>query len=184
VSSASVRWRRVAGTFGERVRSVTYAAWSNPSPCPGWEARDVVGHLVEWVPPFLRDGADVDISGGPSVDDDPAGAWFHLSEAIQAILDAPDLDARVFDHPVAGRHTLEDAIGQFVLPDVLIHTWDLSRATHQDETLDAEVVESMVSAFEAAGDSLEQSGQYGAPVSVPHNADAQTKLLALSGRRM
>jgi uncharacterized protein (TIGR03086 family) len=144
----------------------------------------VVGHLVEWVPPFLHDGADVNISGGPSVDDDPSGAWFHLSDAIQAILDAPDLDARVFDHPVAGRHTLEDAIGQFVLPDVLIHTWDLARATDQDETLDAEVVAAMVGAFEAAGDALEQSGQYGARVSVDDNVDAQTKLLALAGRHV
>ena len=66
----------------------------------------MVGHLVEWVPPFLHDGAGVDVSGGRAFDEDPPAGWFHISDAIASILDDPGLSARTFAHPVAGRHTL------------------------------------------------------------------------------
>ena len=49
-------------------------------------ARDVVRHLVEWVPPLLQSGAGIELPEGPSVDDDPAGAWVVMSDAIQAKL--------------------------------------------------------------------------------------------------
>jgi hypothetical protein len=44
---------------------------------------------------------------------------------------------------MAGDHPLDQAIDRFVLGDVLVHTWDLARATGQDETLDAAEVERM-----------------------------------------
>ena len=56
-----------------------------------------------------------------------------MSDQIQSIPDTPDQAARGFDHPRAGRHQLEDAVTMFVLPDVLIHTWDLARAPDRRE---------------------------------------------------
>ncbi len=35
-----------------------------------------------------------------------------------------------------GKSTFEELVGSFGVGDVLVHTWDLSRATGQDETLD------------------------------------------------
>ncbi|MFD0592457.1 maleylpyruvate isomerase N-terminal domain-containing protein [Catellatospora coxensis] len=49
--------RRTAEVFTARVRGVAPGDWDRPAPCPGWVARDVVGHLVEWFPGFLRAGA-------------------------------------------------------------------------------------------------------------------------------
>ena len=183
MSDVANRWRSIAGTFTQRVGAVPADAWANPSPCDGWAARDVVRHLVEWVPPFLDAGAGVIIDAGPAVDSDPAGAWAHLDDTIQAVLDDDGIDDRVFDHPYAGHHRLDEAIERFVLGDVLIHTWDLSRATGQDERLDASMVASMLDGLAAMGDVLQQSGQYGARIDVPDDADNQTKLLALTGRR-
>ena len=51
------QFRRPAGIFADRVRAVPDDAWSRPSPCDGWTARDVVGHMVEWMPGFLRRSA-------------------------------------------------------------------------------------------------------------------------------
>ena len=59
-----------------------------------------------------------------------------MSDGVQAVLDDPSTKDRVFEHPYAGRHSLEDAIGMFFLGDVLVHTWDLARATGQEETPD------------------------------------------------
>ena len=183
MSEVAQHWRTVAGRFTERAEAVPADAWANPSPCAGWTARDIVGHLVGWVPPFLESGAGITIDGIPAVDTDPATAWAHLNHNIQAILDADAVHDRIFDHPMAGRHPLDEAIDRFVLGDVLIHTWDLSRSTGQDERLDPPTVTAMLHGLAALGDILQQSGQYGPQVAIADDADDQTKLLALTGRQ-
>ena len=179
----SERFAKVAAAFSERVRAVPADAWERPSPCEGWVARDVVRHLVEWVPGFLSSGAGVDVSAGPSVDDDPVGAWEHLRTELQSILDDPERSSRTFSNPHTGDHPLDQAIAQFVLGDVLVHTWDLARATGLDESLDPDEVRGMLAGIEPMGDALSQSGHYGKPVAVATDADAQTRLLAFTGRQ-
>lgn len=182
-SNAAIRWRTIAGTFSERTTAVRDADWDSPTPCEGWVARDIIRHLVDWIPPFLATGADIAIESGPSVDVDPAAAWGHLARQIQDLLESADIDDRVFDHPQAGQHQLATAIERFILGDVFIHTWDLARATGQDETLDAAMAAGMLDGLAALGDALQQSGHYGPRVAVDADADDQTRLLALTGRR-
>jgi len=55
-SEPAQRHRVVAGAFTDRVRGTR--SWDAPAPVAGWTARDVVGHLIEWFPAFLADGAD------------------------------------------------------------------------------------------------------------------------------
>lgn len=177
------RYRNVAGRFTARVAEVPADAWDNPAPCEGWVARDVVRHLVEWVPPFLASGSDVTIPNGPSVEADPLGAWTTLSNAIQAVLDDPGVGERTFSHPQAGTHALDAAIGMFILGDVLVHTWDLARSTGLDETLDEDEVHSMYAGMLPLDAMLRGSGHYGARVEAPDDAHEQTKLIAFTGRQ-
>ena len=130
-------------------------------------ARDVVRHLVEWFPPFLHDGAGIDLPAGPSVDEDPVAAWQTMSDGVQSVLDHPTTAQVTFEHGRAGTHPLDRAIDMFFLGDVLIHTWDLARATGQDETLDADEVHGMLVGIEPYDEVLRSSGQYGARVAVP-----------------
>ena len=53
MSEISERYRKVAAQFTQRVNAVPDDAWHNPAPCEGWVARDVVGHLVEWLPALV-----------------------------------------------------------------------------------------------------------------------------------
>lgn len=177
------RYRRIAGTFTQRVSEVAPDAWDNQSPVPEWTTRDVVRHLVEWVPPMIGSGSDIEFPSGPSVDDDPLGAWLNLSDTLQAVLDDPGVGERRFSHPRAGDHALDQAIAMFVMGDVLMHTWDLARAAGLDDTLDAEEAASMYEGMLPMDEMLRQSGQYGPKVEVPDDADAQTKLMAFVGRR-
>jgi uncharacterized protein (TIGR03086 family) len=164
------------------VQAVPDAAWDAPSPCEGWEARDIVRHLVEWVPSFLQNGAGVSVPEGPSVDDDPVGAWLTLDGGLQGLLDDPETPARDFFNEHTGHHPLDEAIGMFILGDVLVHTWDLARAVGLDETLDSDEVHAMLLEVEPMVDVLSESGQYGVPVAVAADASEQTRLLALTGR--
>jgi uncharacterized protein (TIGR03086 family) len=176
------RFTRVAGGFSERVAAVPPDAWDNPAPCEGWVARDVVRHLVEWMPALFFDGPGLDRPHLPSVDDDPVGAWEGLRSALQAALDDPAVAGVEFDTP-PGRVTVAQAIDQFGTNDILVHTWDLARATGLDETLDATEVSRMLAGVEPYDEAMRQSGHYGPRVEVPDGADEQTRLIAFTGRR-
>jgi uncharacterized protein (TIGR03086 family) len=178
--SAADEHREIAGVFTDRVKGV--ADWEAPAPVEGWVARDVVRHLVEWFPGFLSSGSDVSLPAGPSVDDDPVGAWQSQADAVQAVLDDPATASKVLTNPHIGEMPLEQAISRIYTADVFMHTWDLARATGQDERLDPERCAMMYAGMQPMDEMLRASGQYGPRVEVPDDADAQTKLLGFIGR--
>ncbi len=175
-------FREVGGRFGAVVAGVRPDQWDDPSPVAEWAARDVVRHLVEWFPSFLAAGADVHLADGPSVDDDPAGAWQHLYDEVLGLLDDPATPGKVLSNPHIGDVPLPQAVSQFFTGDVFQHTWDLAKATGQDATLDPERCAAMLAGAEPYEDAMRQSGQYGPRVEVAEDADAQTKLIAFIGR--
>jgi uncharacterized protein (TIGR03086 family) len=181
--NAADEHRRIAGTFTERVRGVASGDWDNPAPPEGWVARDVVRHLVEWFPAFLSSGAGIDLPHGPSVDEDPVAAWTVHCGAVQALLDDPATPGRTLSNPHIGEVPLDEAVDRFYTSDVFLHTWDLARATGQDERLDPEKCAVMLEGMLPLDDVLRHSGQYGARVDVPEDADVQTRLLAFIGRQ-
>jgi uncharacterized protein (TIGR03086 family) len=174
--------RRVAAAFTATVEGVAPDEWDRPAPVEGWVARDVVRHLVEWFPAFLDGAAGVTLPAGPSVDDDPAGAWRAQAHAVQALLDDPAVAQREHELPHIGRMSLEQATDMIYTSDVFLHRWDLARATGQDETLDADKCAVMLDGMLPMDELLRQSGQYGPRVEVPDDSDVQTKLLAFIGR--
>jgi uncharacterized protein (TIGR03086 family) len=174
------RHRHIAATFTERARATE--TWDAPAPVAGWTARDVVRHLVEWLPSFLAAGADVDLPRGPGVDDDPVAAWQTHNDGVQALLDDPAAARRTLVNRHIGEVPLDQAIDRFYTPDVFMHTWDLARATGQDDRLDAAFCTMLLAGMEPMEDMIRASGQYGPRVATPEDADAQTRLLGFIGR--
>lgn len=174
------RHRQIAAGFTDRVRRAK--DWHAPSPVAGWTARDVVRHLLEWLPPFIAGGADVHLPAGPSVDDDPVAAWQAHCTAVQALLDDPETTHRMLANRHIGEVPLDQAIDQFYTSDVFMHTWDLARATGQDERLDPDECAVLLAGMEPAEELMRGSGQFGPRVSTPDDADAQTRLLGFIGR--
>jgi uncharacterized protein (TIGR03086 family) len=175
-------FREIGGRFGALCDAVPADRWDWPAPVEGWAARDVVRHLVEWFPSFLAAGASVEIPAGPAVDDDPAGAWRHLQDEVQALLDDPASTEKVLSNRHIGDVPLPQAVSQFFTGDVFMHTWDLARATGQDDTLDPERCAVMLAGMEPIEGPMRDSGQYGPRVEVPDDADPQSKLLGFIGR--
>lgn len=174
--------RRTAEAFTATVRGTAPEAWDLPAPPEGWVARDVVRHLVEWLPAFLEGSTGITLAAGPSVDDDPVGAWQAHDEAVQALLDDPATAESAHDFPHIGRMSLGAAIAMIYTPDVFLHRWDLARATGQDEALDPARCAEMLDGMLPMDEALRRSGQYGPRVDVPDDADVQTRLLAFIGR--
>lgn len=174
--------RRTAEAFTATVRGTAPAAWDDPAPPEGWVARDVVRHLVEWFPAFLAGGTGITLPAGPSVDDDPLGAWVAQTEAVQALLEDPSTAGTEYDLPHIGRMSLGDAVDMIYTPDVFLHRWDLARATGQDERLDPDRCAAMLEGMLPMDEVMRQSGHYGPRVEVADDADVQTRLLAFIGR--
>jgi uncharacterized protein (TIGR03086 family) len=183
MSTAAEEHRVIAGVFTERVLGVAPDGWEAPAPCDGWVARDVVRHLVEWFPAFLKAGADIDLPKGPSVDEDPVAAWTAHRDGVQELLDDPKTADRVLSNPHLGEVPLDRAIDMFYTSDVFLHTWDLARATGQDERLDPVKCGQMLDGMVGMDEALRASGHYGPKVEVPEDADVQTRLIAFIGRR-
>ena len=174
------RHRQIGGGFTDRVRGAR--SWDAPAPVAGWTARDVVRHLTEWLPAFLAAGSGVRLPAGPSVDDDPVAAWQVHYDAVQALLDDPATAGRLLSNPHIGELPLDRAIDQFYTSDVFMHTWDLARATGQDDRLDPDFCAQLLAGMEPMEEIIRGSGQYGPRVPVKEDADPQTRMLGFIGR--
>src|ERR1700739_53647 len=102
MSDIAERYERVTAQFTERVRAVPEDAWENPSPCEGWTARDVVGHLTQWIPAFFG-GQGVAFPPVPSVEDDPVGAWETVQATIAEALAVPAIARAPFATPFSAQ---------------------------------------------------------------------------------
>jgi uncharacterized protein (TIGR03086 family) len=176
------RYHRISKQFTDRVRGVAPDAWENPSPCEGWTARDVVGHLTEWIPGFF--GAQgVEFPALPSVDEDPVAAWEAVQAAVGAALADPTVANRDVTTPFSTQ-SLAETVDMIVTGDVFTHTWDLARATGQDDVLDRDQLRRMTAAIGAMPEeAMRAGGMFGPRLAVPDDADEQTRFLALVGRR-
>lgn len=179
IPSLAEQHRAHAARFTALVDGTT--DWEAPTPVAEWKARDVVRHLVEWLPGLLASGGEVTIAAGPAVDD-PASSWAHQRDAVQAILDDPAAAAAAFTSPMTGDTTVGAVLGQFYVPDIYMHAWDLARATGQDDSLDEELSAEMLAGMSTIEDVLRASGQFGTRQPVADDASATEQLMAFIGR--
>ena len=182
MSDIAERYERVTAQFTERVRAVPEEAWDNPSPCEGWTARDVVGHLTEWIPAFFGPHG-VEFPPVPSVEDDPVGAWETVRATIAEALADPTLATKQVATPFSTQ-SLAETVDMIVTGDVFTHTWDLARATGQSEALDPDQLQRMIAGVGAMPEEvLRADGMFGPRIDVPADADDQTRFLGYVGRR-
>jgi uncharacterized protein (TIGR03086 family) len=182
VSEIADRYRKLAASFTARVDAVRDDRWSNPSPCEGWTAVDIVRHMTETAGIFYS-LVGRELPPIPSVDDDPKGAWAATRNAIQRALDDPAFAGLPYEGQL-GHSTFEVGVDKFLSGDLLLHTWDLARATGLDERLDPDEVSNVLSTLTPMDEVMRAPGAFGPKVEAPDGADEQTQLLAFAGRRV
>jgi uncharacterized protein (TIGR03086 family) len=172
------RFQKVADRFGALVAAVPADGWDQPAPCEGWVARDVVAHVTQTAGFFLKmAGLSAEIPDA----DDPAAAFAAYRSAIEGALADPDTAGREVESPF-GKQTFEELVGRIGLGDLLVHTWDLARATGQDEALDPDEVRRTLAMMEPNDAMMRGGTAFGPRVPVPDDADEQTQLIAFTGR--
>lgn len=175
------RFRRLAAAFADKIAAVRPERWHLPSPCEGWTARDVVRHVVDTQGLFLG-LVGRELGPVPSVDDDPLAAWNAARQVVQANLDDPQLAESTFDG-YFGRTTYAQAIDRFVCTDLVLHGWDLARATGLDERIDPDDVARVMEHMQFFGEAARSPQAFGPELEPPPGADELTRLLAFTGRR-
>lgn len=176
------RYRRLAGRFTEVVDAVPDNRWNSPSPCEGWKATDVLEHVVSTEADHLK---QMDIELGESIDGiEPLKAWPIVRDRVQLALETPADAGHEYDG-VFGRTTFAESVDKFYSFDLVIHAWDLARATglKEFEAMPPGEVETVTKALEPLAEHMRQPGVFGPEVSVPDDADPQIKLLGVVGRR-
>ena len=182
MSNEADRYRSLAASMTETIASVPDDRWAAPTPCEDWTARDLVGHLVSTSGMFLG-FIGQDAPESTSVDDDPLGAFTEARDAVQAALDDPTSANQEYDG-LMGRTTFAKSVDGFLSADLVIHRWDLARATGQDEGLPVDEVRRVYETLKPMDEQMRQPGAFGPKVEPPAGADEQTQLLCFLGRHV
>ncbi|MBX7268252.1 TIGR03086 family protein [Micromonospora sp. Llam7] len=179
-------YRRSLAEFTDRVEQVRPGQWSAPTPCPGWDVRRLVNHVVSeerWSVPLLA-GRTIEQVGdrydGDQLGTDPIEAA--RAAAAQAELAATHpgaLDRTV--HLSAGETPAKEYLHQ-LLAEHLVHGWDLSVAIGVDPTMDADAVTEAARWFARHVGDYRRGGLVEPEVGVATGAGEQDRLIAVFGR--
>lgn len=172
--------------MAQRWSGVLPGQWELPTPCGDWDVRALLNHVVGellWMPPLLAGQTIADV--GDRFDGDVLGerpaeaASVAAAEAGRAAGEPGALERTV--HLSFGDVPGGEYLGQ-VTSDVVIHTWDLARALGGDEHLDEELVAEVAAFVLPQVDGWRAAGLFGPAIEAGDGADAQTRLLAATGR--
>jgi uncharacterized protein (TIGR03086 family) len=180
MSEVAARYARVANGFGGRVAAVAEQnSWDAPTPCTEWTVRDLVGHVVS-VHRHVANRMNGDLQP-PAADADLVAAWRDATADVRAALADPERA----NAPMAGRFApmpFEELVGRLLCIDTVVHTWDLARATAQNEVLDAPAVTVAFDGIRPADAAIRGAGGFGPKIEPPAGADEQTRFLCFLGR--
>ncbi|MFF8289989.1 TIGR03086 family metal-binding protein [Streptomyces sp. NPDC016309] len=159
------------------------------TPCPEYAVRDLLAHLLGLAVAF-RDAGRKDL--GPTTDTDPRAGLPPLAEDWRAALPRRlDELAAAWRDPAAWQGTTRaggvtlpgEVAGLVALNEVLLHGWDLARATGQEYAPDEASLEASYALLAPTADDPDQRGPFGPPVPVPEDALLLDRVIGLSGRR-
>ncbi len=179
MSEVSERYSTIADGFAERAAAITPDQWSIPTPCTEWTVRDLVAHVVgthRGVRATLGGEAEKVDSEGDLVE-----AFTDARASIESALADPEQSATAIGG-MFGEQPFESLVGRLLCSDTLVHTWDLARATGQDEQLDPVAVERCIEFLTPIGEAIRRPGGFASEITPPEGSDDQTRLLNFCGR--
>jgi uncharacterized protein (TIGR03086 family) len=177
---------RALDGFEAVLAGVAPGRWDAPSPCQGWCAADVAGHVIgdlRAVEAYATGRQEADGAADPrsAAGDDPVAAWRAARADMMGVLDLAAL-ARPVPLPWGGQTPLGEFLERY-LAEILVHTWDLAQATGQAAGLDPALVSDALEPARQFAPVLRASDMVGPERAVVEDADDLTRLLAIFGRR-
>jgi uncharacterized protein (TIGR03086 family) len=176
---------RALDGFEKVLAGVAPGDWDAPSPCEGWSAVEVAGHVVL----DLR-GIQSLATGVPAPENktglrsaagaDPLVTWRATRADLVSALDA-QAQSRTITLPWGGEMPLSEFVERYPL-EIVVHTWDLAQATGQSFEANPELVRGALATAGQFASAGRQAGLIGPARAVADDADDLTRLLAVFGR--
>ena len=169
--------------------AVTDERLTAATPCPDLAVRNLLGHLLHLSVAF-RDaarkdlGATTDTSPDAAVPDIGPGWREELPKALDDLADAwRDPAAWTGLTRVGGIDLPGEIAGAVAVDELVIHGWDLARATGQPYAPDPDALDAAHGFLLAAAEDADRgNGIFGPVVPVPQDASLLDRAVGLSGR--
>jgi uncharacterized protein (TIGR03086 family) len=157
--------RQACDGFTEIAQKVN-DRWGSPSPCPEWDARGVLEHVIGFHDVLLLKPLDAKPKRPTG---DPVERWSVTVDALFTVLSQPGV--------------LDDkaSLISYLTTEVLVHTWDLASAIGVTVTLDPRLCRLGLDRALANGERM-QSDMFATSFAVAEHASLQDRLLAAFGR--
>ncbi|MEU4546443.1 TIGR03086 family metal-binding protein [Nonomuraea dietziae] len=156
------------------VRAVPQEQFGSPTPCAEFDVKDLIAHM-EWVAELFESLG----RKGPYVEQGPyAGDFTERAERTLAVWsrrEAWDGTSPVMGLPMT-------TLAHMYLVDMVVHGWDLARATGQPYEPEPEAVSRALAFSEQMAEMGRQRGVFGPPVAVADDAPEFDRLLGVIGR--
>lgn len=177
--------------MADLVRGVADDSLGSPTPCPDYTVGDLIDHIRGFTVAFAFVARKETPPGG---DQGASGDASRLGDDWRERIPA-DLDALVeaWRRPEAwkgmakggGMELPGEVWGVVTLDELVLHSWDLARATGQPyeaDDRDLAAVEPFVSQFSGPGQEAGREGPFGPEVAVPAEAPLLDRILGMAGR--
>jgi uncharacterized protein (TIGR03086 family) len=156
-----------------------------------WDVKGVANHIVlglhladEWAHGRLQPMDDAaplrqrDWVGG-----DPLSAYDRMLAQFRQTISAPDFPTRPVKLPYLPRPIPGAAFLNQRLVEMAAHGWDIASSTGQDARIHTDICQTIHDDLKPMEQMLRGSGSFGGQVDVAEDADIQTRMLALLGRK-
>jgi uncharacterized protein (TIGR03086 family) len=175
----------VVATLQPVIDGVSDQELGAPTPCPDFDVRTVINHMLGTIEAMRRVGASeaLDAQDPWGTGGDHIGETWRtdLSERLREYADAwsrPD----AWEGAVMDGKMPKQAIGKMGYVEVMLHGWDLAKGTGQDLQFDDEAAEQALEIMDEIGEQGRAGGAFGPEVEVSDDAEPFEKALAKAGR--
>ena len=150
------------------------------TPCAEWKVQALMDHVLGTAG-YIAGAISGQQSGSPDTSGGMLAAYDSAVAAVLKAASAPGALEKVVQGP-AGEMPGAQLLG-FQFMDILLHSWDLAKATGQDATLDPNLAAACGELLSPMIEMARQRGVFGPEVTVADDASAQDKLLGMAGRQ-
>jgi uncharacterized protein (TIGR03086 family) len=158
------------------VRAIEPAQLTDPTPCTEFDVRELVHHLLYWGPSLEGAGRKENVSPSDVDTTDWRGDLLaQLTRTVEAWAPASAWEGTTSMGPAK-------VVGEMIVGELVVHAWDLARATGQSLDLPDDLLAYTYEGVAAGAAQGREMGIYGPEVPVPADAPLLDRILGLTGR--
>jgi uncharacterized protein (TIGR03086 family) len=189
MAAAAAETARVVAAAARAAKAAKAANTKNleqTTPCPDWDLRTLLNHTILWTSYSAERRAHGESVAEELMTKDftaePGYAQAYQAQIAKAVDAWSSPSAWAGDRNVMGSAMPAADIAAMLIMEIVLHGWDVAKATGQDYYCDDAVARNVLETVQAQGDMFRQYQGFAAVVPVPDDATAFDRALSLSGR--